>query len=247
MAKFSLIALISSFMLGCQTVPQQISPQQHDSFTAPQVNIVDIRPLAEQKQVAENVKEGKAKQGYTSLNGEPEYTGSQGAYKSAALSKHIGAYVQNMTQDLIANMRALSDTTPLGVTNFALIDSNLQQTNLLGQQMAESFVHELHKFNVPVIDYKATQSIRVTSNGDFFLSRDFLELESQLPIEYVLTGTMTRHRGGYLVNARILQLESKAVVASAQMMIPYYVVDALLPSTGGNMGPGQDGVRLIQG
>ena len=175
--------------------------------------------------------------------GHPQYANGQGVYNGRMLTKHVGDYVQNMTQDLISNMEYLSHKTPVGVTHFALIDSDLQKTNLLGFQLAESFVHELHKFRIPVIDYKATEYIRVTEAGDFFLSRDFLELKNKAPIEYILTGTMTKHQGGYLINARMLGLKSKAVVASAQMLVPFYVVDALLPSDQGMV----DGVKLIQG
>lgn len=152
-----------------------------------------------------------------------------------------------MTQDLIANMEYVNDKTPIGVTHFALLDTNLQKTDLLGRQMAESFVHELHKFRVPVIDFKATEYIRITEDGDFVLSRDYLELSSSLPIEYVLTGTMTKHQGGVLVNARILGMESRAVVASAQMLVPFYVVDALIPSDGSEQNGMRDGVKLSRG
>jgi TolB-like protein len=140
-------------------------------------------------------------------------------------------------------MEYLSDKTTIGVTSFVMLDSDLQKTNLLGMQLAESFVHEMHKFRIPVIDYKATDYIRVTEEGDFFLSRDFLELKNKALLDYILTGTMVKHRGGYLVNARIIGMKSKAVVATAQSLIPFYVADALLPSSGGRT----DGVRLIQG
>ena len=134
-----------------------------------------------------------------------------------------------------------------GVTHFALIDTNLQETDLLGKQMAESFVHELHKFRVPVIDFKATDYIRITDGGDFVLSRDYLELSSSLQIDYVLTGTMAKHQGGVLVNARILGIESRAVVASAQMLVPFYVVEALIPSDGSQKNGMRDGVKLSRG
>ena len=180
---------------------------------------------------------------FGALGHSPEYINNNTSYRGQMLTKNIGDYVQSMAQDLISNMEYMSDKTPVGVTHFALIDSDLQHTNLLGQQLAESFVHELHKFRIPVIDYKATEYIRVTPQGDFFLSRDFLELKNKLPMDYILTGTLTRHQGGYLVNARILGLKSKAVVATAQSLIPFYVVDALIPSEKNML----DGVKLIQG
>ena len=176
----------------------------------------------------------------------PVYSSVQGAYKGRPLAKHIGDYVKNMTHDLIGNMEKVTTQTPIAVTHFALLDSNLQETNLLGHQMAESFVHELHKFRIPIIDFKATDYVRVTQSGDFLLTRDYLELDTDMPMEYILTGTLTKHQGGYLVNARILGLVSKAVVASAQTLIPFYVVDALIPSERSNEEM-RDGVKLTRG
>lgn len=180
---------------------------------------------------------------FGAITQEPFYQNDRAIYQGSALNKHIGDYVQNMAQDLISNMEYVSDTTPIGVTHFALTDSDLNQTNLLGYQIAESFIHELHKFRIPVLDYKATDYIRVTETGDFLLSRDFLELKHKVPMQYILTGTMTKHQGGFLVNARILGLETKAVVATSQMLVPFYVVDALLPTQGESM----DGISLRQG
>ena len=180
---------------------------------------------------------------FGAITQEPFYQNDRAIYQGSALNKHIGDYVQNMAQDLISNMEYVSDETPIGVTHFALTDSDLNQTNLLGYQIAESFIHELHKFRIPVLDYKATDYIRVTETGDFLLSRDFLELKHKVPMQYILTGTMTKHQGGFFVNARILGLETKAVVATSQMLVPFYVVDAILPTQGESM----DGISLSQG
>ncbi|BDX07435.1 FlgO family outer membrane protein [Planctobacterium marinum] len=180
---------------------------------------------------------------FGAITQEPMYQNDNAIYQGKALNKHIGDYVQNMAQDLISNMEYVTDKTPVGVTHFALTDSDLNHTNLLGFQIAESFIHELHKFRIPVLDFKATDYIRVTETGDFLLSRDFLELKHKVPMQYILTGTMTKHQGGFLVNARILGLESKAVVATSQMLVPFYVVDALLPSEDERT----DGIGLIQG
>lgn len=176
-------------------------------------------------------------------NGASIYQSPSDKYKGPLLTKHIGHYVQALTQELMSNMEYVSDKTPVGITNFSLLNGDLQKTNLLGLQMAESFIHELHKFRIPIVDFKATEYIRVTDSGDFFLSRDFLELQERAPLEFILTGTMTRHQGGYLVNARMIGMKSKEVVSSAQTIVPFYVVDALLDQEHANF----EGVKLIQG
>jgi TolB-like protein len=231
-----------SMMMG----EEEMAEQQP---TRPAMNVIDVTaedrtPVAA---TSSNETQPRGMDAYGAIGQPPLYSSVQGAYKGRPLTKHIGDYVKNMTQDLIANMEYVNDKTPIGVTHFALLDTNLQQTDLLGRQMAESFVHELHKFRVPVIDFKATEYIRITEDGDFVLSRDYLELSSSLPIEYVLTGTMTKHQGGVLVNARILGMQSRAVVASAQMLVPFYVVDALIPSDGSEQNGMRDGVKLSRG
>ncbi|AFT75101.1 MULTISPECIES: FlgO family outer membrane protein [Alteromonas] len=232
-----------SMMMGEEEVAEQ-APQR------PAMNVIDITAAdrAPSKPV-ENTTDTQSQgmDAYGAIGQPPLYSSVQGAYKGRPLTKHIGDYVKNMAQDLIANMEYVNNKTPIGVTHFALLDTDLQKTDLLGRQMAESFVHELHKFRVPVIDFKATEYIRITDDGDFVLSRDYLELSSSLPIEYVLTGTMTKHQGGVLVNARILGMESRAVVATAQMLVPFYVVDALIPSDGSQQNGMRDGVKLSRG
>ncbi|AGP82354.1 lipoprotein [Alteromonas mediterranea MED64] len=230
-------------MMGEEEVAEQ-APQR------PAMNVIDITAAdrAPSKPVeSTNDTQSQGMDAYGAIGQPPLYSSVQGAYKGRPLTKHIGDYVKNMAQDLIANMEYVNNKTPIGVTHFALLDTDLQKTDLLGRQMAESFVHELHKFRVPVIDFKATEYIRITDDGDFVLSRDYLELSSSLPIEYVLTGTMTKHQGGVLVNARILGMESRAVVATAQMLVPFYVVDALIPSDGSQQNGMRDGVKLSRG
>ena len=125
--------------------------------------------------------------------------------------------------------------------SFVLLDSDLQKTTLVGNQIAESFVHEIHKFGLPVLDYKTTDFFRISEEGDFIFSRDYMELRADLPIDYVLSGTLTKHQKGYLVNARIIGIKSKAVVASAQGLVPDYAIKSL-QNTKSN-----DGIPLRKG
>ena len=145
--------------------------------------------------------------------------------------KNIHYYVRGLMQDLVGNLQYVNNTTPVAITSFVMLDSDYMQMNLLGNQIAESLLHEVHKFGIPVIDFKTTDYIRVTEQGDFIFSKDFTELSRRSPVRYVVGGTMLKYNGGYLVNARIVGVESKAVVASAQSFIPGNVADAVLGSS----------------
>ncbi|MCO6354931.1 hypothetical protein GBO14_09405 [Pseudoalteromonas shioyasakiensis] len=148
-------------------------------------------------------------------------------FTAAPTRKNINHYVRGIMQDLVENLQYVSDSTPVAVSSFIYLDADYNSTNLLGNQIAESFIHELHAFGVPVIDFKTTDYMRVTPTGDYVFSRDYLELSQDQNFNYVLAGTLVNHQSGVLVNARIVGLTSKAVVGSAQGFIPQSVVDAL--------------------
>jgi len=145
------------------------------------------------------------------------------------LVKNINHYVRGVMHNLMGNMRGFSSDAIVGVTSFAFIDSNLNESSLLGNQISESFMHELHQFGIAVVDYKLTGSVIVTEEGDFAFSRDYMELSPSITISYLLTGTLTRHQGGYLINARVVSLADNVLLSSAQGFIPSRVADAIVP------------------
>lgn len=142
----------------------------------------------------------------------------------------INDYVRNLTQDLVANMEQITSLTPLGITHFAWLDSDLHQSNVMALQMAEGFKHEFHQYRIPVVDFKSTGFIRVTAQGDFYLSRDHDDLNFDVPMDYILTGTFALHRGGVLINARVIDVSTKHIVASAQSLIPAHIASAVMVS-----------------
>ena len=143
--------------------------------------------------------------------------------------KHdINYYVRGLMQDLVANLQYVNSTTPVAIVSFVMLDSNYNDSNLLGIQIAESLIHEVHKFGIPVIDFKTTGYIRITEQGDFAFSKDYQDFSGTMPARYIVGGTMLKHTDGYLINARIVGMKSQAVVASAQMFIPNSVSDPIL-------------------
>jgi len=172
-------------------------------------------------------------------------------------SKTINYYVRGLMQDLVGNLQYVNASTPVAVASFLLLDSDYSEASLLGNQISESLMHEIHKFGIPVIDYKTTDKIRVTEQGDLAFSRDYKVLSNDLPIRYIVVGTLVKHQGGYLVNARIVGAKSKAVVASAQSFIPAEVSGAIMASKQGSTRQRKSevkmrsrktkGVSLIQG
>lgn len=140
------------------------------------------------------------------------------------LPKHaINDVVKGLAYQMLESSAFVNAKTPVAVASFVHL-KDLESTNWLGNQIAENFVHELQRHGLVVIDYKTTGHIRVTKEGDYVFSRDWKELPERQIIDYVVTGTMMEQENGVLVNARMIGIQSRVVVATAQSFIPIWVL-----------------------
>jgi TolB-like protein len=140
------------------------------------------------------------------------------------LPKHaINDLVKGLAYQMLANSSFVNAKTPVAVASFVNLE-DLESTHWLGNQIAESFVHELQSHGLVVIDFKTTGHIRVTQEGDYVFSRDWKELPERQIIDYVVAGTMMEQEEGIIINARMIGIQSHVVVATAQSFIPKWVV-----------------------
>jgi TolB-like protein len=148
----------------------------------------------------------------------------KGEIDSFELPRHaINDVVKGLAYQMLASSSFVNAKTPVAVASFVDL-KNLESTNWLGNQLAESFVHELQRHGLVVIDYNTTGHIRVTKTGDFVFSRDWKELPERQIIDYVVTGTMMEQENGVMINARMIGMQSRVVVATAQSFIPSWVI-----------------------
>lgn len=140
------------------------------------------------------------------------------------LPRHaINDVVKGLAYQMLESSTFVTAKTPVAVVSFVDL-KDLESTNWLGNQLAESFIHELQRHGLIIVDFKTTGHIRVTGEGDYVFSRDWKELPERQIIDYVVTGTMIEQKGGILVNARMIGIKSKVVVATAQSFIPAWVI-----------------------
>lgn len=128
-------------------------------------------------------------------------------------------FVESLTEELILSNTSVSARSPIAITSFVDLQ-NMDTTNWLGNSVSEGFIHQFQRRGFKVVDFKATGSIRVTQEGDFAFSRDWKELAREQDVKYVLTGTMLRQEGGVLVNARVVGMQTRIVVATTQGFLP---------------------------
>ena len=143
---------------------------------------------------------------------------------SYQLPKHaINDVVKGLAFQMLESSSFVNPKTPIAVTSFVDLQ-DLESTNWLGNQLSESFIHELQRHGLIIVDYKTTGHIRVTQEGDYVFSRDWKELPERQIIDYVVTGTMMKQEDGIMVNARMIGMQSRVVVATSQSFIPNWVI-----------------------
>jgi TolB-like protein len=140
----------------------------------------------------------------------------------------LGEYTEQMTADLQNDVRNTQVNELIVVASFVHLNSSLQNTDTLGNQLAEYFINDLQQIGLPVADHKLMGVLDVNDNGDFAFSRDVRQFYNNVNIGYVLTGTMLKNSRGLVVNARIINFKTNAVVASSSKFLPNIVVNDLL-------------------
>ena len=140
----------------------------------------------------------------------------------------LGEYIEQLSMELISNLKP-SNTVPLvGVTSIVEVSSNLSTITPLSNVITEEFISELQHKSIAVVDYKITNSITVSPYGEFVFFRNSVEELSEEKINHVLAGTLTYTKQGIIVNARVVEFESKKVISSAKKLIPYFVFDSVI-------------------
>lgn len=91
---------------------------------------------------------------------------------------------------------------------------------LLGHQLSEGLVTEASRRGFITQDYKVTNDILITNNSEYVMSRDVNRLAPLQNVDFYIAGTITEQQEGAIVNARIIHVESKDVVASATKFFP---------------------------
>ena len=152
----------------------------------------------------------------------------KGEIDSFDLPRHaINDVVKGLAFQMLESSSFVNPKTPIAVASFVDL-KDLESTNWLGNQIAENFVHELQRHGMIVVDFKTTGHIRVTKEGDYAFSRDWKELPERQIIDYVVTGTMMEQEDGILLNARMIGMQSRVVVATAQSFIPAWVLGEIV-------------------
>lgn len=187
---------------------------------SPRGQLVECQPMTQVRESAD--------QNYDLDSRTMQYTHPLEASDSTVL---LGDYIEQMATEILHNLTIPLDEAVVGVTSFVEFSEDLASVNHFGNMLAENFIYELQQNGIPVVDYKVAGAVTVTPLGDFVFSRNPDRLNLTNSMSYVLTGTMTYNKRGLILNARMVNYDNKRVVASSKKIIPYFVLDSIIPSS----------------
>ena len=140
-------------------------------------------------------------------------------------TKPLSDYAADLAFQLLQSMQYMLPEHPVAISTFVEFDQQLSNTTAVGNQLAEHMYYQMQRLGIPVADIKLSRQIRVTPAGDLVFSRgSYLDTKQQ--VNYVLAGTILRDSAGLVVNARVMHMRTKAVIGSAQLHIPDFVLAA---------------------
>ncbi|CUS47711.1 MAG: hypothetical protein HLUCCO02_09220 [Idiomarinaceae bacterium HL-53] len=143
-----------------------------------------------------------------------------------------GYYSFQLVDELMATANNVRPGERVAVTSPVWLAGGLRESNLMGLQLQQELSAELHAVNLQVVEFKLTNAIRVTPEGDFALSTNYLELNETFDVDYVLVGTLLDRGSSMVVTLRMLDFGTRVVKATAQIEIPRDVVRDMVYTRG---------------
>ncbi|MEY4083971.1 MAG: hypothetical protein RL483_1340 [Pseudomonadota bacterium] len=105
------------------------------------------------------------------------------------------------------------------LTSFSDLN-RIQESSHLGQLLSENLIHELQVRGWDLVELRLANAVSVNSAGEFGLSREHRRLKEQFQASGIITGTYSLAGRYVMVNARVMNYETGAVVSSAQVRLP---------------------------
>lgn len=132
----------------------------------------------------------------------------------AQLPKQQGIYY-------VAPQIAVASFLPVNTLSLSDVDAGEKQ---LANQLSESMLAHARQHGLKVYDYHLRQQLLLGGDHEQALSRQLKDIENNSDADTLLVGTYSAMEDGYLVNARLIRLVDKQVLAAASGYVPHNVL-----------------------
>ena len=120
-----------------------------------------------------------------------------------------------LANELFADLRP-SRQARYAVAGFVPVDTLM----MLGHQLEQGMITEATKRGFTTQEFKLSNDIIVNDESDRVLTRNIDQLSDIERVDIYITGTLVYQQSGAVVNARIINVRNKDVVAAATRFFP---------------------------
>lgn len=117
---------------------------------------------------------------------------------------------QLITEDLCEKIElGLMVSTPVNLVDFST-------SNALGRQLQQNLISAI-RFNsdCKLLDANLAESLKVTNQGEFILSRNWKELKKSLQIDHLVISSLAYSKQGITINSRVVNMATSHILSSA--------------------------------
>ncbi|GAA0292466.1 FlgO family outer membrane protein [Psychrosphaera haliotis] len=145
-------------------------------------------------------------------------------YQPERAGASFHGHVEQLARQLLNTTNHFNIGQPILVGTFLPANTLSEEKNdslsPFGIQIQESFVTFLTQAGLKVTEFKVQKQVIISDQADRFMSRDVNSLENNITADYLLVGHYVQQENELVVNARIIDLSNKTVVAAATDYIP---------------------------
>jgi hypothetical protein len=137
---------------------------------------------------------------------------------------NLHGHVERLARQLFDTANVIDVTSTVAIGTFLpaktlKLDSDSELSSI-SIQLQESFSTLVTQVGLTVIEYKSLPGVMVTESADIMLSRDVSKLGGGVSVQYLLTGNYIQQENSLIVNAKLINVLDKSLVAAATDYVP---------------------------
>lgn len=158
------------------------------------------------------------------LKGTPDKLSTNNSYRPSTQEGNLHSHVERLARQLFDTANVIDVTSTVAVGTFlparTLKVDDDSELNSIAIQLQESFSTLVTQVGLTVIEYKSLSGVMVTEQADIMLSRDVTKLDGGVSVQYLLTGSYVQQENSLIVNAKLINVLDKSLVAAATDYVP---------------------------
>lgn len=145
-------------------------------------------------------------------------------FKPGTNFQTINEYTEQMVYALYQNISLQNLEKAIAVPPFISLPSTQANSQQFNASIADAFVVDMQNIGLPAAEFILTNSSDIEQTN---FSSYMEAVSGSQNFGYILKGTMRGKAGGTMVHAKIIDVETNAVIASTSKFLPRYLVDRL--------------------